>query len=400
MGRPAVFAWVLALLSAALWLAHAALAAVTPDVGYFAPSAHVDLVYALDFLGSAVIGALIVTRQPRLSIGWMLVVAGILSNAHMLALRYGMTLRELTRLPVPDAIVWVNNWAYWAPVVLVTTLLPLHFPTGRASSARIARAVIATSVLLVAWPMIQPGPANGPFDDVPNPLGFEPLLGVARGITLATQLGWGLAMVATVVAVVARFRGARGTERQQLKWVVSALAAQGILFSALIGLELTGIAPWDSWHPLARVIVPLVFALVPVAAGIAILRYRLYEIDVIIRRTLVYGALSLALVATYVGLVILVQAVLRPFTAGSELAVAGSTLATLALVQPLLRWIRGFVDHRFYRSRYDAARTLDAFTARLRNEVELEAVRTDLLGVVGDTVRPAHASVWLRHAGR
>lgn len=120
----------------------------------------------------------------------------------------------------------------------------------------------------------------------------------------------------------------------------------------------------------------------------------------IIRRTLVYGALSVALIATYVALIALVQTVLRPFTAGSELAVAGSTLGTLAIVQPLRRRIRGVVDRRFYRSRYDAGRTLDAFTSRLRSEVDIDTVRGDLLHVVGDTVRPAHASMWLRGPSR
>jgi hypothetical protein len=139
---------------------------------------------------------------------------------------------------------------------------------------------------------------------------------------------------------------------------------------------------------------------VPIATAIAIFRYRLFDIDVIIRRTLVYGALSIALALTYVVLVVVVQAGLRPFTAGSELAVAASTLLTLALVQPMRQRIQAAVDRRFYRSRYDGARTLDAFTARMRDQVDLDAVRHEVLDVVGTTVRPAHASVWLRGTTR
>jgi hypothetical protein len=138
------------------------------------------------------------------------------------------------------------------------------------------------------------------------------------------------------------------------------------------------------------------FVVLPISVGIAILRYRLYDIDLLINRTLVYGLLSAALAATYVTGVVTLQAALRPLTDGSEVAVALSTLLVLALFAPLRRRIQAAVDRRFYRSRYDAARTLDAFGERLRDEVDLESVRADLLDVVRDTVRPAHASVWLR----
>jgi hypothetical protein len=140
----------------------------------------------------------------------------------------------------------------------------------------------------------------------------------------------------------------------------------------------------------------LLLLLVPVAVGVAVLRYRLYDIDLLINRTLVYGTLSATLIAIYVATVILVGAALRAFTSGSEFAVAVSTLATLALVQPLRRRIQEAVDRRFYRSRYDATRTLDAFSVRLRDEVDLDAVRGGLLDAVRETVQPAHASVWLR----
>lgn len=141
---------------------------------------------------------------------------------------------------------------------------------------------------------------------------------------------------------------------------------------------------------------PLSAAGIPIATAIAILRYRLYDIDVLIRRTIVYAAMTLALGAVFVGSVLVVEGLLRRFTSGSELAVAASTLATLALFQPIRRQVQDAVDRRFYRSRYDAARTLDAFAIRLRDEVDLDAVRRDLIDAVERTVQPAHASVWLR----
>lgn len=159
--------------------------------------------------------------------------------------------------------------------------------------------------------------------------------------------------------------------------------------------------PFDaSIRHLANVGGALSYTIIPIAIGIAILRHRLYDIDVVIHRTLVYGAVSVILVATYLAAVVSLQTALRPFTAGTDLAVAVSTLIVVALFQPLRRRVQDAVDLRFYRARYDAARTLDAFTARLRDEVDLASVRADLLDVVGDTVRPAHASVWLRDARR
>jgi len=142
------------------------------------------------------------------------------------------------------------------------------------------------------------------------------------------------------------------------------------------------------------------FSLIPLSTVIAILRYRLFDIDVVIERTLVYGAVTATLGATYVGTVILLQGLLRPLTGGSELAVALSTLLVVALFQPIRRRAQDAVDRRFYRARYDASRTVDAFVVRLRDEVELDSVRADLIAVIHDTIHPAHASVWLRGGRR
>jgi hypothetical protein len=151
---------------------------------------------------------------------------------------------------------------------------------------------------------------------------------------------------------------------------------------------------------LGQVLTIVGFTSLPIAMAVAILRHRLYDIDLLVRRTLVYGLVSALLLATYVAAVVLLQAVLRPLTAGSDLAVAGSTLLVVALFQPIRRRVQDLVDRRFYRARYDSARAVDLFASRLRSEVDIDAVRFDLIAVVDEALRPSQASVWLRPAER
>jgi hypothetical protein len=251
-----------------------------------------------------------------------------------------------------------------------------------------AAMTIAMGAGLIAY-----GSLPGRIDQWPtieNPLGVIGAEGLRR--TYAQTMTPVVAIIA-VVSVLVRFRSARGDERAQLKWFAFAAVAAWLTLTP-------GALLYFAPSPLSTIAVvvatiPLAFFF-PLTIGAAILRYRLYEIDVIVRRTLVYGALSVALVVTYLVLVVVIQAGLRPFTAGSELAVAGSTLATLAFAQPLRRRIQDAVDRRFYRSRYDAIRTVDLFAGRLRDRVDIDSVRTDLLGVVAEAVQPAHAGVWLR----
>jgi hypothetical protein len=200
-----------------------------------------------------------------------------------------------------------------------------------------------------------------------------------------------------IPAVAWRFRSARGVERQQLKWFLYAAAAVPILAPFSFG--------FISWAPglpsflslfIEGVLWGLTVSGVPIAIGIAVLRYRLYEIDVIIRRTLVYGVLTIGLGLIYWGTVVLLQQLLRPLTQGSDLAIVGSTLLVAAVFQPLRRRIQSGVDQRFYRQNYDAAHTLEHFSARLRDEVDLEALSAELLGVVRRTIQPQHVSLWLR----
>jgi hypothetical protein len=200
----------------------------------------------------------------------------------------------------------------------------------------------------------------------------------------------GIGLVGAFVAVVVRFRRARGIERQQMKWFLYAAS----LIPIFLVLE-----------QLPRIIDSIVLGLVvlaqPTAIGIAMLRYRLYNIDVVINRTLVYGALTVSLVLIYLGVVVSLQYVFRTFTGGeSQLAVVASTLAIAALFNPLRGRIQSFIDRRFYRRKYDARKTLVAFSARLRDETDFDRLNGELVGVVKDTLQPAHVSLWLREGGR
>jgi hypothetical protein len=220
--------------------------------------------------------------------------------------------------------------------------------------------------------------AENPFTPLPTSLinALGPI-GVGSILPVSGGAAW---------SVVLRFRRSAGIEREQIKWLALSAAPLGA----------AGFASAVLPDKVGQVLFVFMLLSVPIAVGIAVLRYRLYDINVLINRALVYGTLSALLIAVYVAIVLLLQTVLRPFTSGSELSVAVSTLATLALVQPLRRRIQEAVDRRFYRARYDAERTLDAFSVRLRDEVDLDNVRADLLDAVQRTMQPIQSSVWLR----
>ncbi len=233
-----------------------------------------------------------------------------------------------------------------------------------------------------------------------NPFGLEKYPWVADA-TLGVILLLPLCILASATSLVLRFLRSGGEEREQIKWLAFAASILGLGFSSYV---IPGnILPDDAggvdrlWENLLEDAVTLSFAGVPVAVGIAILRYRLYEIDILINRTLVYGSLTATLALVYVGCVVGLQAALRLLTGQeSTLAVVASTLLIAALFNPLRRRIQGFIDRRFYRRKYDAARTLEAFSATLRDETDLEALGDDLVSVVRETMQPAHVSLWLR----
>jgi hypothetical protein len=276
------------------------------------------------------------------------------------------------------------------------------FPTGRPPSPRWHPAVllilISTALLMVAALFAQReiqvpqslGAQNAPPLKVANPLAIDGALATLLSYVYASPFAYVVYLI-PVAAVLARFRTAVGNERRQLKWFAYASSV------ALSFFVLAGLVPalFSYLAGLGPAIAIIAIDLIPISVAIAILRYRLYDIDLLINRTVVYGATSAAVAAIFfLGLVAL-QAALRPLTSGSDLAVAASTLVSFALFQPIQRRVQDAVNRRFDRSRYDAARTVDAFADQLRDEVDLGALRVELLSAVDRTVSPAHASLWL-----
>ena len=295
-------------------------------------------------------------------------------------------------LPAGVMMAWFGGWARGMGWFLIVAFLPLLFPTGRLPSSRWRPVLWGTAgfialFTLVTW--LSPASLDLRLPFVRNPLGLElEFMNLLGGVVYLT---FPLLVVASGMAVIVRFRRSRGDERQQLKWFAYAVVVMIGVFVVWFSFELAGLAPPGA----LTFVLPLIG--LPIAAGIAILKYRLYDIDVIINRTLVYGVLTATLALVYFGSVVSLQYVFRALTGQeSQLAVVASTLAIAALFQPLRRHIQGFIDRRFYRRKYDAARVLAAFNARLRDEVDLDALGSDLIGVVEDTIQPAHVSLWMR----
>jgi hypothetical protein len=344
-------------------------------------------------------GALIVLRRPGNTIGWLLMATGVSTGIFESLFWYGRYgISHPGSLPGHETAASIAQLVDWVgPSTIV--LLFLLFPTGRPPSPRWRLLVWVWAAWLVSASVLTaltPGQLFY-FPSIENPFGVEGagFLTEAR-VQNGGSVGWAALQVASVVALGTRFRRARGIERQQLKW---------FLFSATLLVLAFGAAVTESAVPgegtAAAVISFFVYAgitALAVSTGLAILRYRLYDIDVVINRTLVYGSVTALLAGAYLGLVLLFQLAFQPVTEGSGLAVALSTLAVAALFRPARNWVQALVDRRFYRRKYDAQKTLEGFASRLREEVDLDALRGELTGVVAQTMQPAHVSLWLKEA--
>ena len=332
------------------------------------------------------VGALVAARQPGNAIGWLFCGVGLATAVSGPSFIYG-------ELAVPGQAwgTWLSNWT--GSFIFVTVpLVLLLFPDGKPLSRRWRLAVWMAGVAMATLE-VHNAFAPGRLEDstVVNPAGIESFT-----FLNSPWLGWGawilvgVTVVAGAVSLVLRYRRSRGVQRQQLKWMALAASMVGVAFVLLVATA--GEAEWAGFFAAISVL------LLPVLVGIAILRYRLYDIDTIVNRTLVYGSVSAMMALVYVLGVVGVGDVIRGITGqdSNQLAVAASTLAVAALFRPARSRIQNLIDRRFYRRKYDAALTVEAFSTKLQEEIDLEALAAELEAVVRHTMQPASVSLWLR----
>ena len=356
-----------------------------------------DVWFLLVSLSFVTVGALVASRQPDNAVGWIFCALGVCNSLAVASQGYATYALLTAHLQGGAVANWLSYLLAGPIVFAMFALVLLLFPDGRPLS-RHWRAVVwldlAAIALIFAF-AFKPGPLDTSLLNADNPFGIE---GAGALLEALGTTGILLALAAAAtggVSLVLRLRRSRGVEHQQLKW----FAFAGALFCAVFatGPVLWTLPPSSGFGWIWTVLFLSAVSTIPAAAGVAILRYRLYDIDVVINRTLVYGSLTVLLALVYFGSVVTLQYLFRLLTSGgSQLVIVASTLAIAALFNPLRRRIQEIVDRRFYRSKYDAAKTLEAFSAKLREQTNLEGLADDLLSVVGDTVRPEHASLWLR----
>jgi hypothetical protein len=347
---------------------------------------------ALLALAFSVVGAIIASRQPRNAIGWLFcsvgVTIGLSSFAgdyaeFWLASGFGMG-------ALGETAAWFSSWSWTLLVFVPTSFLLLLFPDGRLPSPRWRPVAWCAALGLIGFLSgytLEPGPLED-FPRMMNPYGVDSL--ILDAVAIAGAILASASMVASAISLIVRMRRAGRAERQQIKW----LAYGG---AVVVGAVFVGgvISVWSGDVGIALISLGLLG--VPIFTGVAIARYRLYDIDIVINRTLVYGSLTALLVALYFSAIVVLQRLFVVFTGEkSTLVVVASTLVIAALFNPLRRRVQGFVDRRFYRRKYDAVKTLAAFNTRLRDETELETLSRDVVGVVRETMQPAHVSLWLR----
>jgi hypothetical protein len=344
-------------------------------------------------LAWATVGVILVVKRPGNRVGWAIalcgvgqLVGGVVSTYAELAL----LAKPEAHLPAGAAAGRIGDGA-WTPLMAGVFALFVLFPEGRFPSPRwrwVTRIVLAGFAFIWLVITTAPGHLDPPLRAYTNPLAVTS----SKAYIIAAYPFIAVCLVGTAAAginLVLRFRRSRGRERQQFKW----LAASAALFVASLPL-----AAFADFAGAGGTVFGVALLAIPLSVGVAVLRYRLYEIDVIVRRTLVYAVLTGGLAAVYFGVVLVLQQVFSSFAGGSDLAIAASTLAVAALFRPARAGVQAFVDRRFYRRKYDAERTLAAFAGRLRDEIDLDALTAELTAVVAETMQPAHVSLWLKEA--
>jgi hypothetical protein len=398
-GWTAPLAWTLLALTlvglaAGAWLDHLLRQAGMPELTWFRSAGIADVVTAVS---AATVGAVLASRRPAHPVGWLLLGLGFsLAVAAVVYayVRYGLVARP-GAVPAAGHLAGLSNGMILVWISCVSFVLLLT-PTGSLPSRRWrwwARFAAAAPVVWVLASVVDPAPMRPEYPTIGNPLAVPALPRVVLdAATGAAALVVVAALLVGAASLVGRFRRARGTERLQLRWLAlaAALAAMALLV-ALAALVLD--AGWDLFNPALGVCL----GLLPLATGAAILRYRLYDLDRIISRTLAYGLLTVLLGLGYTALVLGLGQLLGRDT---PLVVAAATLAVAVVFQPARRRVQAAVDRRFNRRRYDAAQTIQAFSARLRDEVDLDTLTGELLAVVEQTMQPTRASLWLRPSSR
>ncbi len=393
-------AWSVCLLSVAL----TALGLLLMILNSSHPKLHVFDYWALLTVvttAASPVGAVIASRRPQNPMGWIICALGLNGAVEHFASQYAIhaLLADPGSSPGGEALAWLSSW-FWVPGIGLLVFLLLLFPNGRLPSDRwrwfawLSVAALTVGTISAAF---VPGPIEW-LRPIQNPLGIEGargFLGPVASISEKLENG-GLALVAAA-SLLLRLRSARGEERQQIKW----FAYAATVVSGSLILTYTVSEAMDAQWILRvgfGILVAGILSL-PIAMGFAILKHRLYEIDLIINRTLVYGSLTATLALVYFGGVTATQALLRNLTDQEQLpqlVIVASTIVIAALFTPLRRRIQSFIDRSFYRRKYDAAKTLEGFSKKLRDETDLEALSKDLVGVVRETMQPAHVSLWLR----
>jgi hypothetical protein len=366
-----------------------------PDVDVYGPWVQ-ETVVAVTF---PALGLLILSRRPQHPIGWLFCGAGLVAGLDHFCGEYAIYAQQAqpNSLPGGEISAWIVSWL-WVPFNALLVYVALLFPDGRPPSERwrpVAWLVGIAVVVGVIVAALLPVPVCN-VCSIENPLGIEGLESVSDLVDPLIEAFWyGVLGLVAVASLYVRFRHAGGVERQQIKWL--AYAASLVVFGTILAYGVYGATGvrWTWQVGITLLAIGLVGT--PIAVGIAISRHRLYEIDTLINRTLVYGALTAALALLYFGGIVLLQSVFVALTGQqSTLAVVASTLLIATLFNPLRRRIQAFIDRRFYRRKYDARKTLEAFYAKLRDETDLDRLGVDLVEIVSETMQPAHASLWLR----